>query len=284
MSVAEGACDKFHAVCYYNNYRTMKELICRYIQRLRPGLILFALLAGPGLSACSLSQTAVRADDYLPPYEGQITADVLGAHTFMNIVNSVRSEVKGAVSDSDGGRSGSFSGVFAFRSPSALRIRLFGPFGATVLDMVSAGGVFQVHNPGAHRLYEGPQLFDDAPSDIPPYIKHYDGLIYLVRYAPDIEGDPAPRDVFVFDERTLRNTGILLYRDGEPFIEMVFGEFTGRVPGRVRLAIARGPVIEMQMQSPELNAEIPDRVFRPVSHEGNEVLPLSAIDPGTFGR
>lgn len=268
--------NKYQRLCYYTNNQYMKDSIVTNIS----GLFLLVLLASSGLFACA-SGNAVRLDDDLPAYEGPITVEVLKARTFPHIVNSVRAEVKGAVSIGDGGRS-AFSGVFAFRSPSELRVRLFGPLGATVVDMVNAGGVFQVHDTGGHRLYEGPGLFLDAPPDIEPHITHQDGLIYLVQYAPSNDGSQAPREVFVFDGRTLRNTGIILYRDGEPFVNMEFGEFTGRVPGRVRMAISRGPVIDLQLQLPEVNIDVPDKVFRLVLHEGNEVLPISAIDSMTF--
>ncbi len=233
------------------------------------------------LFACAAKPAAVRPEAELPAYTGEVTLDALRSNEFIHLYNSVRAEVKGTVTFPDGSRNG-FDGVFFFKAPDSLRIRLYGPFGVTVADILNSRGEFELQDPVHRKLYTGGSLLEDAPNDIAPRIMRGGDIIDLVSYARLEDGTVKPRSVYMFEARTLRNAGLSLYVEGHPFVQIGFDKFDGRMPGRVVLDIVRGPEMDFRLIDPELNVELPENAFKPVSRKDYEVLPLSAVGPDVF--
>lgn len=237
-----------------------------------------AFLACLLLAAC-VSAPKPKASAPLPEYEGPVTVATLTDNEFTHVVNSVRSEIKGSALSTNGKSTG-FDGAFVFMAPDRLRVRLYGALGTTLADLLNSNGELQIYDPANSRMYIGPPILGNATSAIPPTVSRLEDKVFMITYTQDAEGNPMPETVYVFESRTLRNIGMVLYSDAQVFAELTFDEFAGRVPGKAKIALAHGPVIEFDLIEPELNSPIPEKFFNPVDRDGLDILPLEAL--GTF--
>jgi hypothetical protein len=211
------------------------------------------------------------------PYEGPVTVDALRKSIVFNDLRAVRSEVKAKVLKQgiSGGRDkkiGKFKGVFLYLYPEHMRLRAYDPFGAPVMDMVSASGLTQVYFPGNGVLYEGSAPALGVPDDALYEMKTYEDRYILIAHELGLD-----RREYYFDPVTLRNTGMAVYMDGKRFLVADFAAFSGPAPMRIRLSFANGFIVEMELKKPAINGEVPLRFFDPIEHRDRTVLPLERL-------
>ena len=215
------------------------------------------------------------------PYEGPVTVDALRKSIVFNDLRAVRSEVKARVlrqgiSGERDKKIGKFKGVFLYLYPGHMRLRAYDPFGAPVMDMVSASGMTQVYFPGNGVLYEGRAqsigVPDDALDDALYEMKIYEDRYVLIAHERGLD-----KREYYFNPVTLRNTGMAVYVDGKRFMMADFAAFSGPAPMRIRLSFANGFIVEMELKKPAINGEVPLRFFDPISHGDMTVLPLERL-------
>lgn len=245
-----------------------------------------------------------------PAYEDgvpEVTVPILKDAIFFESIKGVSSEVNVKVLKEEK-KLGTFKGVFAFLSPDLMRLRVFDPFGSTILDLLQSGSMLQVLLPANNVLYEG-----EAPSiGIPK------GLLYSIEEKRDgyiLYGFLSPKDEKegakgskpppagdeerakppddsnneegsltpfslarkYFFSRSLHNTGVSVYTDGRMFVAIGLGRYSGSLPARMRLAFFNGFSVEMELTDAEADPDIPAEYFIPFAHEDRLVLPLRSL-------
>ncbi len=91
------------------------------------------------------------------------------------------------------------------------------------------------------------------------------------------DGGLKPVAVYTYDRRTLLNTGIKVYRNGERFLSLRFGNFSGTLPYFATMDLMSGYTMEMELRRPAVGSEISPEFFERFGHDGREVLPLRLI-------
>jgi|Deesub1362A_J573_1020465.scaffolds.fasta_scaffold00077_4 hypothetical protein len=237
-------------------------------------LRIFSLIALCFILVSCAKRRVVKPPEAVKPYEGPVTVEVLKGFLVFKDIDSLSSEVRVKVFKK-GERLGKFRGVFVYVSPDAMRLRLFDPFGFTVMDMVSQGAFMQVFIPRKNVLYEGKTLLFMS-SDLRYSMEEKEDRYVL--YARR-QGNGVMELVreYSFDRLTLLNTGISVYRDGRKFAEFRFDNFYGRVPGVIKGVFLNGFAVEMTLEETEIDADIPAGYFSPIEHEDKRVLPLQLL-------
>jgi hypothetical protein len=226
------------------------------------------------LSSCAKEHAVGPIGPELP-FRGPVTIQALRDNLLFNTVSAIRSEVRARVFK-DNKNLGRFSGVILFRSPGHMRLRIFDLFGSTVMDMVSDPELMQISIPAKGLLYEGETSMFGAP----PKAKYSmeNGEDHHVLYAFKNSDSGIERlGKYSFDPLTLRNTGMTSYLNGMEFMTAGFDRFSGPVPMFISISFFNGFVIEMTLDEPELNGDIPDGNFSPVPAHGNSLLPLESL-------
>jgi hypothetical protein len=240
------------------------------------GLVWLAVFA-LALSSCVSIQTARPRLPAPPTAEGPVTADALSRSYVFGGMKTFKSEVNVSVFNEEG-RVGTFKGVFAYMSPDSMRLRLFGPVGMNAVEMLASGRLMQLYVPNKKTLYEG-----RAPSLAIPQ-----GMVYSVEETADgyvlyaFRPGGASLELvgkYSFD-RSLRQTGLSVYTDRKRFIDVRFGDFSGRVPGTMKITFFNGYVMDASLVRPVVDADIPQEYFRPMSHDGKNVRPIGLFAGG----
>jgi hypothetical protein len=211
------------------------------------------------------------------PYDGPVTIEVLkDSHVFKKF-RTLRSEVK--VKAMRGRkRLGRYQGALVYERPGSVRLRVYGPMGATGVDAVHSGGVLQILLPQRNYLYEGAAPLPEPEKLL--YSMEDDGKRYTLYAFKPGDGDARLHAAYTFDRRTLLNTGITLYREGEGFLRMQFAGFAGNVPHLAMLDLFNGYSMEIELLEPETDSDISPEFFEHFEHEGLKVLPLKRILKG----
>ena len=234
-------------------------------------------LAGLLFALSSCAPRSVRPAAELSPYEGPVTVEVLKDFVVFKKTRTLRSELDVKVISANG-RTGRLSGVLLYEYPHNVRLRLYDPFGTTVVDAVHAEGLLQLYLPLKRYLYEEATPVVDG------------GLSYSME--ENEEEDEYALNVFaraggsrvilarhVFDHRTLRQKSVYVYRRGENFLRIVLAESSGELPLAARLDLYGGYSMELRLIDPEPGADLPLEAFWPITHDGKRVLPLRLLEP-----
>jgi hypothetical protein len=213
--------------------------------------------------------------------EGPVTTARLRDSVLFREIGSLESEVRVKVLK-DGKVSGRFTGVFVFRSPGSMRLRLYDPFGATVMDMVKAGSRMQIYLPMNSTIYEGwtPPL--GPPPDALFGMEEGKAFYTLYVFRPGAEnGGKGVMDLAAkhsFHRRTLLTNLVLLYNNGRKFMRMALREYSAdRVPGRIEISFYNGFLLSMSLKEPLVNAEVSPEAFWPMARKGRRTLPLQTL-------
>jgi hypothetical protein len=210
------------------------------------------------------------------PYQGAWSVDALRQRVAFASISSLRSEV--SVTMTRGEETlGRLKGAFLHRSPDAIRLRLFDPFGNTAMDLVGAYGQMQILVPSRGQLFEGPAPFLGPPRDALWTLKR--GGPQTVLYALRPEDDVQLRLVaaYHFDAVTALNTAIVAYQDGQPFVASEFDGFSAGVPRLITLSFPGGFSMRMTLLEPETDVDLGPDVFKPLSRQGREVQSLQRL-------
>jgi hypothetical protein len=236
---------------------------------------LFLLVITLSLTGCAKRQVAAPVVPSVEPepYRGPVTVEVLKGSRAFEGITTLRSEVKARVFR-HGEKEGTFKGIFAFRAPNNVRLKLLSPIGLTAMEMVITNGEMQMFVPHRDTLYEGPSPRLSMPADAVYGMEiEEDGyILYAFRpYANVME----LMGKYSFQADTLRNTGVTIYRDGRRYMGVMFGDFSGRVPGVVSLSFFNGYIMDLELQEPEADVDIPEKFFAPIEPTGDtQVVPL----------
>ena len=174
----------------------------------------------------------------------------------------------------------SMNGIFAYKAPGKIRINLFGPFGLTMTEIVISEELLQLFVPSKNILYEwnSPEvIFTGLMNSRFRYEMGAaaDGYVLLAYKSDELNSDVAAK--YFFDGTYLLNRAISFYEDGSEVIKAEFNDFSGRVPERMRLTLSNGLVLEIALQEPELDAEIPEEYFRVIEHGDKRIKSFQEI-------
>jgi hypothetical protein len=215
-----------------------------------------------------------------PAIEGPVTVERLRDALLYNRIRSIRSEVDVRVRK-DGKKKGSFKGAFLYGSPGSIRLRLYDPFGETVMDMVKSGSMMQVYLPTSNTLFEGRTPPLGLPPDALFGMEEYEDSYVLYVFRP---GSDAPgRDImelaskYYFSRRTLRNTRMVIYANGGRFMEISLEAYSGRAPGRMELSFFNGFSLILDLKEPSVDSGLSREFFAPMPHNGKYVQPLHPL-------
>jgi len=231
-----------------------------------------------GVFSCA-KRPALVPGDVLPPVSpGSVTVDMLKDSIAFKGMRSLKSEVSVRVTR-EGEGLGSYMGIFAYRAPGLMRLRLLSPLGITAMDVMVNDGMAQLYVPREKTIYEG-----RLPSLGPPrnalFGMEFERDAYvLYAFKPGMEAMEIAGK-YSFDPSTLQNTGVSLYSGGSRFIGAVLGEYEGNLPRYMRLSLDNDFVMEIAFKNPEAGAEVPEKYFSPIEAGDKRVLPLSRLLEG----
>jgi len=242
----------------------------------KTGLFVLLILS-LALSACAKKEVLRRTE--IVPYQGPVTVEALKQSIGFGKVSSLKAHAEVSITK-QGEYKGSMNGIFAYKAPGKIRITLFGPFGLTVADIVVSGEFLQLHIPSKNLLYEwnSPDLsFSGLINSHFRYeMEAEDDRYVLFAYKSDeLNYDIAAK--YLFDRIYLLNQEICFYKDGAEFIKAEFEDHNGRVPARTRLTLSNGLVLEIALQEPEFEADIPDEYFRAIEHGNRQIKSFQEI-------
>jgi len=234
----------------------------------------FSLTAG-----CTSKKEIVRHPE-IEPYTGQVTVEVLKRSIGFRDIKTIKALTDVRVFK-NGEPSGSFSGVLGYKAPDDLKTAIFGPFGLTVMEMLVSREILQVYIPPRNVLYEmlspGISLASLKNDDRFLYVMQEEGdfhALYAYNAADTTEG---PVMKYLFDRTYLLNRKIIVYRSAEEAVTITFGNFNGKVPEQTRLSFSNGTDMDIILQEPEYDTEIPGEYFSEIEHGDKQVLPFQEL-------
>ncbi|MEC4675589.1 MAG: hypothetical protein VST72_01520 [Nitrospirota bacterium] len=214
----------------------------------------------------------------LEPYTGPVTVETLRKSIVFRNVRTIKSSVDVKIFR-DMKPAGDLSGIFVYKSPGHMRLSLFGPFGVTVLDFLLSKDLFQTYIPPKNIIYEWSSsdasfnaLLDDRFSY--SMAERGDDFV-LYAYIPGNNSELIAE--YSFDNTYLLNRSIIFYRRGREIARLYFDDFNGRNPGHIKLLFITGMSMEISLNQPEFDSDVPNSYFRPVDHANRTVLPLQDI-------
>ena len=258
-----------------------KFLISLYVGLSRgfAACVVICVLAALSLTAGCVPKKEIVRQPETEPYTGPVTVDVLKRSIGFRDIKTIKALTDVRVFR-NGEPSGSYSGVLGYKAPDDLKTAIFGPFGLTVMEMLVSREILQVYIPPRNMLYEmlspGISLssFDDARF---LYVMREEGdfhALYAYNAADTTEG---PVMKYLFDRTYLLNRKLIVYRSAEKAVTISFGNFAGKVPEQTRLSFSNGTEMEITLQEPEYDTEIPGEYFREIEHGDKQVLPFQEL-------
>jgi len=247
-----------------------------------PALLAAVLIMALG-SSCAPKELVRQPE--LEPYSGPVTIEVLKQSIGFRDTKTIK-----ALTDvrifKKGEPAGSFSGVFGYQAPDSLKTGLFGPFGITIMEFLITKDMLQVYVPPKSILYEmrSPEItFSSLMNGKFRYTMQEEGDAYVL-LAYDAAGNSAePIMAYFFDRTYLLNRRIIVYKEGVEVIRIDFDSFNGKVPEKTKLSFSKNTEMEITLQEPEYDTEIPVGYFKEIEHTDKIVLPfqdlLKRFDP-----
>lgn len=253
----------------------MRHLFVERTRLLQPvvvGVLLVSVLA----SSCAPKELVRQPGP--EPYSGPVTVEVLKNSVGFRDTKTIK-----ALTDvrifKDGEPAGSFSGVFGYQAPDALKTSVFGPFGITILELLIAKDMLQVYLPSQHMLYEmrSPEVsFSSLRHGKLRYTMQEEEDSYVL-LAYDSADAAALSVKYFFDRIHLLNRRIVVYKEGEIVVTISFDGFNGKVPEQTRLTFNTGTEIHFMLENPEYDTDITSEYFREIGHTDKRVLPLQDL-------
>lgn len=169
---------------------------------------------------------------------------------------------------------GRFDGILAFMSPDALNLRIFSPMGINLMETTMSNGIVQAYVPNKNILFEGKLpivSLNNLPEDDHIYRYEESEDKYILYVFKTDDGVVELVSKYFFEKSTLLNTSIYTYMGGMQYMEMRFSDFSGRIPGKMRVIFHPSSVLEISIKNPILNTAIPADYFKPIRHD-NKVI------------
>lgn len=182
----------------------------------------------------------------------------------------------------DGEPRGEFQGVTAFKAPDKISMKLFGPLGLTVFDLIGKDGIMQIYVPPKDELYQG-----DIPKDLSLIFGISDDsqqyameetedsyIFYLLRLD---RNSLSLRAKFFFDKKGLKNRRIDILNGGRSQFRIEFRSFKDDFPMEATLFLQKGFSMIIKNKEVILNEVPPDELFSFKDTEGKEVKDITRI-------
>jgi hypothetical protein len=257
---------------------SLKNVVCKEISGLfQKTALLFMIVLCLSLFSCAKREVVRRAE--IEPYKGPVTTERLKQAVGFGEVRTIKALAAVSIFKK-GEPEGTLNGVLGYKAPGKMRVNLFGPFGMTVTEMLISGELFQLFLPPKNILYEwnSPEVtFTGLMNGRFRYGMGEEGDMYvLLAYRKD-EGDPDVAAKYYFDRTYLLNRSISFYKDGSEVVKAEFNNFNGRLPERTRVIFQNGLMIDISLEEPEFDSDIPDEYFRPIEHGEKRVRPFQEI-------
>ena len=237
------------------------------------------------LALFSCAKKEVLRGPEVRPYEGPVNVEILKQSVGFGNVRTVKALAEVTISK-NGETQGSFNGVFAYKAPGQMRVNLFGPFGLTVTEILMSGGLLQFSVPPKHALYEleSPEVnFSGLINGRFRYDMSEEGDWYVLLAYKSVELNSGVVAKYFFDMTFLLNRTVLFYKEGSELIKADFSDFNGRVPERTKLTFLNGMVIDIALQEPEFDTDIPEEYFRAIDHGDKQIKSFEEVFQ-SFGR
>jgi len=215
----------------------------------------------------------------IEPYSGTVTVEALKQSIGFRNIKTVKALAEVTVYKL-GEPAGSFSGVFGYKSPAYLRTSFFGPFGITAMDLLLSKDLLQMYIPHKNILYEwkSPEvLFNALPDSRFRFSMDEDEDMFTLYAYKHENSDPELAAKYVFDRIYLINRSVVFYKDGMDFIKVDLTGFNGRIPERIKVLFHNGISINILLQEPEFDTDIPEDYFRTIDHTDKKVRPFQEI-------
>ncbi|RPI38119.1 MAG: hypothetical protein EHM54_01315 [Nitrospiraceae bacterium] len=257
---------------------SLKNFPCNGISGLfqKTALIVMAALC---LSLFSCAKREVVRPAEIEPYEGPVTIERLKQAVGFGNVRSIKSLASVSIFKK-GESEGTLNGVLGYKAPGKMRVNLFGPFGLTVTEILISGELFQLFLPPKNILYEwnSPEVtFTGLMNGRFRYeMLEEDDMHVLLAYKKD-EGNSDIVAKYYFDRTYLLNRSMSFYKDGAEVVKAEFSDFNGRLPERTRLNFRNGLSLDIALEEPEFDSDIPDGYFKPIEHGEKQVRPFQEI-------
>ncbi|MBI5075879.1 MAG: hypothetical protein HZB62_12035 [Nitrospirae bacterium] len=221
----------------------------------------------------------------LESYSGPVTAEVLKHSIGFRETRTIKALTDVRIFRNNE-PAGSFSGVFGYQAPDSLKTSFFGPFGITVMEFLIAKEMLQVYVPPRNTLYEmrSPEIsFSSLMNGKFYYTVQEQGDFYVLLAYDSAEKASVPSIKYLFDRTYLLNRRIIVYKEGEAAITIDFDGFNGKMPEKTKLSFSNGTEMEIALQEPEYDSDIPSGYFKEMEHTDKKVLPfqdlLKRFDP-----
>lgn len=182
----------------------------------------------------------------------------------------------------DGEPKGEFQGVTAFKAPDRIAMKLFGPLGLTIIDLVGKDGFLQIFIPPKDEFYQGSFSKDSFPIfGIPENQYQYameetedDYILYLLK--PE-EGSLSIKVKFFIGKKEMKNRKIETLKDGKSWFRIEFNRFNGDFPLEATISLASGHQMIIKNKEVILNDPPSDELFKLKDTEGREVKELRGL-------
>ncbi len=254
-----------------------KFLIDRILPSVPHAALFVIILLSPFLFSCAKKEVFRRAEVEL--HKGPVTVEMLRESAGFGKEKSIKALAKVVISK-HGQPEGSLNGALGYKAPGKMRINLFGPFGLAVTEILITDALFQLYAPLKNVLYEwkSPEVtFTGLMNNGHGYEIAEDGDMYVL----SVYGYNAPgADVAVkyfFDRSRLLNRSMSFYKDGTEVLKAEFDDFNGRIPERIKMSFSGGLVLDISMEEPEFDSDIPDEYFKPIEHGGKHIKSFQEV-------
>lgn len=182
----------------------------------------------------------------------------------------------------DGEPRGEFQGVAAFKIPDRITLKLFGPFGLTILDLIGKDGVLQLYVPSEDELYQG-----DLPKDLwlifgileerYQYVMEETEDYYILYLLGFEEGSLSIRAKYYFDKIAMIYRKVDILKNGKSQFRVEINKFRDDFPLYVTFHLPSGLSLAIKNRDVKLDVSPPDELFLLKKTEGRDVKELRKI-------
>lgn len=229
------------------------------------------------LVSCAKKEALRRAE--IGPYEGTVTVEILKESVGFGKVRSIKALADVTISR-HGETQGSLNGVLGFQAPGKMRINLFGPFGLTVTEILMTDALFQLYVPPRNTLYEwnSPEVtFTGLMNNGFRYEIAEEGDMYVLLAYKQDERNSDVSARYYFDRTFLLNRSMSFYKDGTEVLKAEFNDFNNRIPERTRVTFSNGLQMDISLEEPEFDSDMPDEYFKVIEHGDKRIKPFQEV-------
>jgi hypothetical protein len=244
------------------------------VKRHRPGAAAFFLFLLLLIPACAKKEM-VRPEGVQIPHE-EVTADVLLRSLDFSSLKTVRSAVRFSIRRENEFRV-AYSGILFYRHPDRMNLRVMGPFGITVMEVLFNAGSLQVLIPSRDLLFFGRVPFGrilpdrELLAESVKVMKVEDDM-YVVNVFEEDVGRKFLKARYFFSRTDLSWKAVELYSEEGGDVRIENYKTEGIIPSDMGIYI-RNTYFHLELKDMDINKELGDERFAPLV--ALKKLPLS---------